>query len=164
MVEVETKLLATDVGYNCTGSHSTSLASSEIDSNSTTHPKAVKTLVNPLESIDSHNMETDIQKQSLCKTPYVTENYSIVQLVADSIKAELKELTAIEHSNQTVQPKSRHKIGDQKEASKERLKCDECTKIFKSKSAMIEHLIVHTNERPFQCWLCGKKWVNQLFF
>ena len=34
--------------------------------------------------------------------------------------------------------------------------CTECAKAFKSKSYLARHLVVHSNERPFQCPRCGK--------
>ena len=35
-------------------------------------------------------------------------------------------------------------------------KCDECGKTCNDKRAIIEHMVVHSEERPFACRICGK--------
>lgn len=177
LVEIETKPLDVEMdqidnngpesSLNIARSPSSLVADSPVLRGSDVHAVA-----NPLESIDSHEMET------MYKIPNIDRNYSMVQLIANSIKVELYE-AATTHSNrnkaqsgsasdaddskiekQTIQ---RQKFDNQNEAPKERLKCDECGKLFKSKPSMIEHLITHTNERPFECWLCHKKYCHIIF-
>lgn len=41
--------------------------------------------------------------------------------------------------------------------SRSSFECDECGRIFSKKSNLLQHRMIHTDERPFECWLCHKK-------
>lgn len=39
----------------------------------------------------------------------------------------------------------------------QRFKCDVCFKLFSSKQCLKEHKFIHTNEKPYVCNICKKK-------
>lgn len=40
------------------------------------------------------------------------------------------------------------------------MKCKFCEKIFQHRSKLLEHLVTHTDEKPFQCTMCDKKFTR----
>lgn len=44
---------------------------------------------------------------------------------------------------------------------KKSFECDECGRFFSKRSNMLHYRMIHSDERPFECWMCHKKWVNK---
>lgn len=42
-----------------------------------------------------------------------------------------------------------------------KMKCTECEKSFKEKTAFVKHLKIHSGERPYKCLTCGKNFTKK---
>lgn len=38
--------------------------------------------------------------------------------------------------------------------------CEICGRLFMKNSNLTKHRTIHTDDKPFECWLCHKMWVN----
>lgn len=115
-------------------------------------------------------MEYNAHKQMGCKLPSVEQNYSMVQLIADSIKVELNEpIPENLNSNEKEIKTSSAQIKNSEnqidfgsiETEKNELgetvhKCPVCFKCFRKRWNLMEHLQRHSQKRPYKCWLCAK--------
>lgn len=121
--------------------------------------------------------ELYVHKQlNACELPAADQNNSIVRLdVDDSIKIEFnesttknynqnKQQTGIESSSrmENRMDQSLNQPVTMQGKSSSSYKCDICGRILSKNSNMKEHLMIHNDERPFECWLCHTKWVKFL--
>lgn len=80
-------------------------------------------------------------------------NPAPVLITLPSYTAHGQPVDSIEATNQSS--KQRYKYGP--------IECDICGRLFNSKSNFKMHRTTHTDDRPFECWLCHKTWVHSDF-
>ncbi len=79
------------------------------------------------------------------------EEYSVVALLEDdSVKTEPLD-----------QEKTEREINTQVKTGGNRLKCEDCGKVFGTKNDYERHRLVHTGARPFECEDCGKTFTQK---
>lgn len=115
-------------------------------------------------ALKAHKQSASL-KQSACEPPTI---------VADSEMNELNELATDSNGNGIMSANSsqmeyriEHPIAmatiSQGDSHAQRMRrnnstfeCKECGRLFVNKKTLSLHGIIHTNERPFECWLCHK--------
>lgn len=89
-----------------------------------------------------------------------TNNINWTHLFSDALQGEVSEGFRItpEQCYMKFAPKSVALAEEAK--AKNNLKCKFCAKDFSAKSRLMEHLVRHTNEKPFPCSICDKKFTR----
>lgn len=113
--------------------------------------------------------ELNTHKQSPCEQSSVKQNDPIMiqSVVANSeIKSRINQsitMDAIAHSSHSEfvsvtsqMDRLNASFSRQKEVNRSPFECEICGRVFNKKYNMIKHKIIHTDERPFECFLCHK--------
>lgn len=126
-------------------------------------------------------------KQSPCEPPAIDQNNSMMPVLnaANPEKIELNELTTESNRSGIMSGRSSQmeyrinqpiamttmspgtqfsSIVHRKHRNNSTFKCDECGRLFVNKKTLSLHRIIHTDERPFECWLCHKMYCFHSFF
>uniref|UniRef100_A0A182SD54 C2H2-type domain-containing protein n=1 Tax=Anopheles maculatus TaxID=74869 RepID=A0A182SD54_9DIPT len=102
---------------------------------------------NPLEANDE-NVEDEYEKDT------DSEHYNVEK---STTPTESKKHHSDDTFNKSVNLKAHMRLIHE---GVERFICEECGKPCNSKGALKEHYIVHTEDRPFQCTYCSKRFKN----
>lgn len=106
--------------------------------------------------------ELNAHKQSPCEPPPIESSNSMVQCNDMDIKVESNE----QNQNNYSSPVAAMQLGSPNGPFPVRKKtlgpfgCEICGRLFMKNSNLTKHRTIHTDEKPYECWLCHKMWVE----